>query len=285
MTSKPENNHNLSKNEVDIDEYQNDKWHELRRFTQARIGLGRAGVSLPTHHQLQFNLDHAAARDAVHIPLNCETIVQELANHSLPHVRLHSRAQHRSEYLQRPDLGRRLNRASVETLTQYQSTQSTSSDVAIVLADGLSSVAVQSQGSELSRKLIESLTNHSLRVSPICIVEQGRVAIGDEIGELLQAKSVVLIVGERPGLSSPDSLGIYYTYAPKLGLTDANRNCISNIRPAGLSIDDAVARCCWLILEANKLGYSGVNLKDKSQESADNAAAINSPTGNFLLGN
>ena len=262
--------------------YQNDRWHELKRFTQARIGLGRAGRSLPTRHQLQFNVDHAAARDAVHIPLNCEALEQDLQQMALPYVRLHSKAQNRSEYLQRPDLGRRLSLSSVERLKQ-QNHQAKKYDVAMVLVDGLSSVAVQTQGSELCHSLIKQLEDNQLSVSPICIVEQGRVAIGDEIGEQLHARTVVLIVGERPGLSSPDSLGIYYTFAPKSGLTDANRNCISNIRPAGLSIEHATAKCCWLVMESTKLGLSGVGLKDKSSDPFDGDSGALAQPGNFLI--
>lgn len=262
--------------------YQNDCWNDLRRFTQARIGLGRAGISLPTKHQLQFNIDHAAARDAVHIPLNCEAVEQELGRASLDYMRLHSKASHRSEYLQRPDLGRCLASSSVARLKQF-TRQSPGYDVAIVLVDGLSSVAVQTQGSALCAELVSKLKGHGLSHSPICIVEQGRVAIGDEIGKLLQAKSVVLIVGERPGLSSPDSLGIYYTFSPKLGLTDANRNCISNIRPAGLNIVDAALKCSWLVMESRRLGLSGVALKDKSDESDIAALTEPSKSDNFLL--
>lgn len=274
---------------------QSDSWVSLKSLTDARIGLGRAGVSIPTRAQLQFNLDHALARDAVNIPLNMEQLQAQLAPHTTT-LRLHSRATERREYLQRPDLGRRLNQDSVVTLQnyvlqKYALHQTDSPDVALVLVDGLSSTGVQQHGSDLCVAIKAACKTAGLQVSPVCLVQQGRVAIGDEVGQRLHAKTTVLIVGERPGLSSPDSVGIYYTYGPKMGLHDASRNCISNIRPGGLSIAKATDKILWLIQESLKLKLSGVDLKDTSEivHRSDALAADPLPretiehAGNFLL--
>lgn len=244
-----------------------DPWKKLAQFTQARIGQGRSGSSLPTSAQLKFNLDHAMARDAVNIPADMSKLSHEMRAVNIDSYCLHSRASDRTEYLQRPDLGRRLNQASVDTLIELASKQDAPRDVALILVDGLSSVGVQQQGVAMCEMLTTYFENNDLISTPLFLVEQGRVAIGDEIGELINAKCVVLIVGERPGLSSPDSLGIYYTYQPKLGLNDAYRNCISNIRPQGLSIEQACHKTLWLIKESNKLKLSGVNLKDQQDDS------------------
>ena len=269
-----------------------DPWKRLTSLTDARIALGRVGVSTPTKAQLAFNLDHALARDAVNVPLNTEQLCSELQARQLPYIRAHSQASDRRTYLQRPDLGRRLNSESVNTLqqhaltTQEQSTQEQSTqsgyELAIVLVDGLSSTAVQQNGVNLCAELYQQCVNTGLQVSPIVLVEQGRVAIGDEIGAALNAQSVALIVGERPGLSSPDSLGIYYTYQPEPGLTDARRNCISNVRAAGLSNDQAISRLIWLLNESRTLGTSGVSLKDNSTVAGLNGEDATNP-GNFLL--
>lgn len=264
---------------------QSDSWVSLKSLTDARIALGRSGVSIPTGAQLQFNLDHALARDAVNIALNMQDLQAELALLT-PTLILHSRATERREYLQRPDLGRRLNPDSVLTLQSHALQQTRSPDVALMLVDGLSSTGVQKQGGALSIAIKTACESLGLQVSPLCLVQQGRVAIGDEIGELLHARTTVLIVGERPGLSSPDSLGIYYTYAPKLGLNDASRNCISNIRPGGLSIVKATDKILWLIQESMKLQFSGVNLKDTAdpeQSSEALAGDTFEKNRNFLL--
>lgn len=261
---------------------QNDSWASLRTLTQARIGLGRAGVSIPTKAQLQFNLDHALARDAVNIPLNMQVIKAEFEAQSIGTVLLHSRAIDRREYLQRPDLGRRLNQASVDALSELANKQNNAPDVAIVLLDGLSSTGVQKQGVALCKAIRESCHTAGFHCAPVCLVEQGRVAIGDDVGELLCAKTVILVVGERPGLSSPDSLGIYYTYGPKVGLNDASRNCISNIRPGGLAIDAAAQKALWLLRESIRLKLSGVNLKDISGGDVLDVDTNHTPR-NFLL--
>lgn len=269
-----------------------DPWKRLTSLTDARIALGRVGVSTPTKAQLAFNLDHALARDAVNVPLNTEQLCSELHARQLPYIRACSQASDRRTYLQRPDLGRRLSSESVNTLqqhaltTQVQTTQAqtiqSGVDLTIVLVDGLSSTAVQQNGVNLCSDLYQQCVNTGLQVSPIVLVEQGRVAIGDEIGAALNAQSVALIVGERPGLSSPDSLGIYYTYQPELGLTDARRNCISNVRAAGLSNDQAISRLMWLLNESRTLGTSGVSLKDNSTVAGLNGEDATNP-GNFLL--
>ncbi|QEW06478.1 ethanolamine ammonia-lyase subunit EutC [Nitrincola iocasae] len=255
-------------------------WRSLRQHTDARIGLGRTGVSLPTREQLAFQLDHARARDAVHLPLDEEALQQQLEADGFQVYRLSSRVSHRQEYLQRPDFGRRLSPASVSYL-QQQATQITPPDTLIVIADGLSSTAVASHAVPMVRRLGAALNAEGLRPGPVCLVSQGRVAVGDEVGELLKARSVILLIGERPGLSSPDSLGIYYTYAPRVGLTDAARNCISNIRPPGLSYDDATDKLMFLLLESYRRQLSGVQLKDTSVRSEQ--TGLGEQRNNFLL--
>src|SRR5579863_10127930 len=194
----------------------------LRDYTSARVELGRAGSSLPTRALLEFQLAHARARDAVHLPLAVQSLVLELKQRNIPSITLASEAPNRSEYLKRPDLGRRLAQESRQRLVGMSSEY----DAAFVIADGLSSLAVHRHAVPLLDLLLRDL---DWRVAPVAIVEQGRVAIGDEIGELLGARMVVVLIGERPGLSSPDSMGAYLTWQPRLGRTDAERNCISNI--------------------------------------------------------
>jgi ethanolamine ammonia-lyase small subunit len=263
-------------------------WRRLREFTDARIGLGRAGVSLPTKELLEFQLSHARARDAVHFPLDCDGLItaiegSEVINSRVADIhRVHSRASDRMEYLQRPDLGRRLNEHS-RSLLQHDISSSESGvsseyDLGIVIVDGLSSLAVQQNVVPFIETLLPQLHDYSL--APITMVEQGRVAIGDEVGELLNARSVIVLIGERPGLSSPDSLGLYLTYQPHVGLTDAARNCISNIRPAGLSYTEAARRTQYLLDEAHQLKLSGVNLKDRTQDDVIETVSSNK---NFLI--
>lgn len=253
-------------------------WANLRSLTEARIGLGRSGSSQTTQAQLAFQLAHARARDAVHIPLDFAALQQQLVLQALPFVRLHSQAIDRTEYLQRPDKGRRLDRASI-CLLREQVGNGLIYDASIVLVDGLSSSAVQQHGAVMVELICEQLKSMGLRCSPLCLVEQGRVAIGDEVAELLGSRLLILLIGERPGLSSPDSLGIYYTYQARVGLTDESRNCISNIRPAGLIPEEAVKRLMWLITESERLMLSGVRLKDKSNKDSAELAR----KANFLL--
>lgn len=223
----------------------------LRDYTMARVGLGRAGNSVPVKEMLAFQLAHARARDAVHFPMN----PGEFGGLGLHSVLLHSAARDRTEYLRRPDLGRRLNESSQVQLGAMRG----EFDVAFVIVDGLSALAVHRNAPELLRSVTARL--EGWKIAPLTVVEQGRVAVGDEIGELLGASLVVVLIGERPGLSSPDSLGVYLTWNPKTGCTDAGRNCISNIRPEGLSIGAATELLLFLMSEARARQLSGVGLK------------------------
>ncbi|TDT15863.1 ethanolamine ammonia-lyase light chain [Ilumatobacter fluminis] len=267
----------------------NDPWRRLDRFTDARIGLGRAGVSLPTNRTLEFQLAHARAKDAVHLPLDADALVDRLAGIeptvNRPIRRLHSMAVDRTSYLQRPDLGRRLDAASRDALMAIGAP---AASLAIVVVDGLSSLAVQQHAAPMVDALVGLLADAgsdpnahgSWTLAPVCIVEQGRVAIGDEVGALLDARAVVVLIGERPGLSSPDSLGIYLTWGPRVGLSDANRNCISNIRPGGLDFGTAAERLLHLLVGARHLGRTGVDLKDRS---GDEPLSSGPGIGNFLI--
>lgn len=237
-------------------------WKKLRRYTDARIGLGRAGVSLPTRAHLEFQLAHAQARDAVHLPLDFQLLTTNIKPVFAGDIlKLSSRASTRSDYLQRPDLGRQLSRDSEQALATMPST---ARSIVLVVADGLSSLAVQKHASPMIHSLNTALAGTGHRIDTVCLVEQGRVAIGDPIGELLQAHMLVMLIGERPGLSSPDSLGIYYTFEPKTGKHDALRNCISNVRLEGLSYEEATHKLMYLLLESDRRGLSGVALKDES---------------------
>lgn len=303
-----------------------DHWDELRRFTQARISLGRCGVSLPLAESLAFRLAHAQARDAVWQPFRMAELAGELEGAGLECLRLHSAVADRGEYLTRPDKGRRLGEASRELLAARaaraagaaggaggpegasQASRNTAGsppgvapgaspdvagatscaapkaspgadgsasgaalhvapgkapDVILVVGDGLSSRAVHETAGPLVRRLVPVLRGAGLTVGPVCLVENARVAVADEVGALLGARVSVILIGERPGLSSPNSLGIYLTHGPRPGTTDEARNCISNVRPGGLSLDDAVRKLAYLLEEALALGLSGVALKDK----------------------
>lgn len=229
----------------------------LRTLTQARVGLGRTGVSLETRELLDFQRAHAQARDAVHARLDSVALAAEIESGSRPEVlRLHSAATNRAEYLQRPDLGRTLNEASRALLAEQPTDEV---DLALIIADGLSALAVERHVPALLGELLPQLAYWWL--APICIVEQGRVAIGDEIGLALVAKIAVVLIGERPGLSSPDSLGAYITWDPRPGRTDAERNCISNIRLGGLSYAQAAGQLVDTVTEAKRLRLTGVQLK------------------------
>lgn len=249
-----------------------DPWAKLRQFTDARIGLGRVGSSIPTEELLRFQLSHAQAIDAVHVPLDVENLCQQLNQSAtlaeyLPAQVLQSEVQSRLEYLQRPDLGRRLNDASINQLQKKR--QSKPYDLVFVIADGLSSYAIANHACKFLTLLVNTLKqdNHKdWHIAPICIVQQGRVAIGDDVCETLNAKEVILLVGERPGLSSPDSMGLYLTWQAKRGYDDSLRNCISNIRPDGLNYQLAVHKCLYLLNESFKKQLSGVDLKDRSDD-------------------
>jgi len=236
-----------------------DPWAGLRAFTAARIALGRTGTSVPLREALAFKLAHAHARDAVYSVLDTERLLAELATLGLPVHQASSRAQSRQEYLQRPDYGRQLADASKASLAAEADC-----DVALVLADGLSATALNAHAVPLLRLLLPELRQSGLHLGPLVLAEQARVALGDEIGHLLRARLVLVLIGERPGLSAPRSLGAYFTYAPQPGLTDEARNCISNIRPEGLPYAAAADKLAFLLREALRLQLSGVGLKDHS---------------------
>lgn len=258
-------------------------WHVLRTLTSARIALGRAGTSLPTRAQLDFQFAHAQARDAVHLPFDRASLGDGLAQLGHAALLLHSAASDRDQYLQRPDLGRRLDQASIQTLREHVDEQPGGVDLAIVIADGLSALAVHRHALPLLARFKEQATADGWSVAPVTLVEQGRVAVADEIGELLGARMTVMLIGERPGLSSPDSLGVYFTYGPRVGLTDAYRNCISNVRLEGLSYGMAAHRLLYLMREACRRQLSGVRLKDEAQVHALEQHDQPDTTGNFLL--
>lgn len=258
---------NIEKIDLNIIE---NPWALLKDYTDARIGLGRSGVSIPTFHSLAFQLAHAQAQDAVHLPLDVENIVEQLfindINKETSPILLHSQAINRTTYLQRPDLGRRLDKNSSEILKKIKANDNTFYDLSIVIVDGLSSLAIKENAINFIKKLMTALKEDKQKwnLSPFSIVQQGRVAVGDEVGELLKAKISIVLIGERPGLSSPDSLGLYLTWNPKVGLSDASRNCISNIRSEGLSYEEAVKKTMYLLKESRRLELSGVNLKDRT---------------------
>lgn len=236
-------------------------WTEWRRNTPARIALGRAGVAIPTDESLRFGLAHAMARDAIHTPLDSQALQARLIEAGHAVLRVRSQATDRTEYLRRPDLGRRLHPADAQALSEQAAP--THPDVCVVVGDGLSSLAVQRHALPLLKALLPRL-DAGLRLSPVVLVQQARVAVADEVGQALGARLSVMLIGERPGLSSPDSLGIYLTHAPCLGRHDAQRNCISNVRPEGLSYEQAAHKLAWLIQHALQRGLSGVGLKDES---------------------
>ncbi|WP_172962174.1 MULTISPECIES: ethanolamine ammonia-lyase subunit EutC [unclassified Pseudomonas] len=256
---------------------------ELRRLTPARIALGRTGTSMPTSAQLDFQYAHAQARDAVHLPFDHAGLSSQLAEVGRESLLLHSAATNRDSYLQRPDLGRKLSDESAQTLREYAQANPGGVDLVIVVADGLSALAVHRHTLPFLARMQEQIEAEGWSVSPVVLVEQGRVAVADEIGELLGAKMVVILIGERPGLSSPDSLGLYFTYNPKVGLTDACRNCISNVRLEGLSYAMAAHRLLYLMREACRRQLSGVNLKDEAQVQTLESDAGADMKGNFLL--
>ena len=258
-------------------------WGTLRRFTDARIALGRAGHSQPTAPHLAFQLAHAQARDAVHLPFDAHGVAAGVQALGLDVVHLHSAAADRATYLQRPDLGRRLDEASRKTLQQRDATPV---DLAFVVGDGLSALAIHQNAVPLIAAMLARLQSEKTpwTLGPVAIVEQARVAVGDETGAGLHARCVVVLIGERPGLSSPDSMGLYLTWAPQPGLTDANRNCISNVRPAGLAIEAAAAKLVHLLGAARTGQISGVGLKDDHDEHAALPSGGGDPSHNFLLG-
>lgn len=239
---------------------------DLREFTPARVALGRTGGALPTQAVLEFALDHARARDAVHAVFDAAALIAALGTLGLDAIGVSSRAGDRRDYLRRPDLGRRLDPRSVCLLQDRGS--ACGCPLAIVVGDGLSPRAVHAHAVELMRQLMPHLDAGGVEPGSIEIVvaSGARVALGDEIGALLNARMVVVLIGERPGLSAPDSLGAYLTFAPKIGRTDAERNCVSNIHRKGLDYAEAALKIGWLVREAMRREVSGVALKDDSGE-------------------
>jgi ethanolamine ammonia-lyase small subunit len=242
-----------------------DAWKALNQFTDARIALGRSGASLPTAEVLKFGLAHAQARDAIHQPFDSDTLAEQLAALDLETLTVHSQATDRPVYLNRPDLGRRLDEPSRERLTARRTTPH---DVLLVIGDGLSSHAVQRQAVPLVKALLPFLATLGLSTGPVVLAHQSRVALGDDIGECLNSKAVAMLIGERPGLSSPDSLGVYLTWKPERARIESERNCISNIRPEGLGYDAAAFKLAWLLEQAFLRRLTGVNLKDESDNPA-----------------
>ena len=234
-----------------------DEWSTLCAFTPARLALGRAGNGLPTERLLEFQLAHARARDAVHAPFDAARIAEAVARRGT--VLLHTQARSRQIYLSNPEAGRYLDAESRSQLKRG------TFDAALVIADGLSATAIHAHGAALARLI---LANHTdLTWAPVSIVSGGRVAIGDEIAHALGAELCVVLIGERPGLSAADAIGIYVTFAPRPGTTtDADRNCISNVRPGGLAPGDAAHRLAWLISESRRIRLTGIALKEEAPD-------------------
>lgn len=249
-------------------------WGQLGRLTPARIALGRSGVSIPTAPHLAFQLAHARARNAVHHDLDTRAVTAALASLGLTAIEVASAAGSRATYLQRPDQGRVLDAASRATLLHERTRAAADCDLAIVVGDGLSAFAIEKHAGGLLEALLPAVRARGWTLAPVAVVRHARVAVGDEIGAIFGAKLVVVLIGERPGLSSPDSLGIYMTYAPRPGLTDESRNCISNVRSEGLSYASAAHKLVYLMGEALQRGHSGVLLKDEA-----GTPALSGPAG------
>ena len=262
-----------------------DPWAALRQHTNARIALGRVGTSLPMAEVLQFGVAHAMARDAIHTPLDIDALTGSLEADGWRTLRAHSQARARHEYLLRPDLGRRLSSTSLQALQMTReannatgqtdamgATRAPAFDLLLVLGDGLSPVGIQGHARPLLNVLREHLlrlpsphlSHTPLRLGPVVVASQARVALGDDIAQALHAPMVAMLIGERPGLSSPDSVGIYLTLNPRVGCHDAQRNCISNVRPEGQPFASAAHRLAWLVQQAFAIGTTGVDLKDDS---------------------
>ena len=238
-----------------------DPWSDLRALTPARIALGRAGGSLPTAALLAFSAAHAAARDAVWIGLDLDRLEADLGGLGLPLVRLATRAPDRASYLRRPDLGRQLDEPSAARLAA--AAPAGGCDVALLIGDGLSATAAQDHAPALAAALATALRARGLRLGPVALVRQARVAVQDPVGAALGARAAVILLGERPGLGAADSLGAYLVLGPRPGRTDAERNCVSSVRPGGLPVAAAAELLTWLLGEALRLGLSGVALKDE----------------------
>lgn len=235
----------------------------MRALTPARVGLGRAGAGLPTEALLDFTLDHARARDAVHAAFATQDLIASLGALGLEPVQVASRAPNRRDYLRRPDLGRMCDADSRRLLADRARG---ACELVLVIADGLSPTAVNLHAADVTAQLLPQLKEAGIALGHVVVATGARVALGDEIGEILKSRMVAVLIGERPGLSAPDSLGAYLTYGPKIGRTDAERNCVSNIHGSGLSSAEAAFKIAWLIREALARQISGVALKDESAD-------------------
>lgn len=238
---------------------------DLRSLTPARVALGRSGASVPTKPLLDFTLDHARARDAVHAIFDAARLTADLSELDLVVTEARSRAVDRRDYLRRPDLGRQLDAGSAELLAQSATEPC---QLALVIGDGLSAAAVHAHAAALVACLLPLLAEGDVAIGRVVVASGARVALGDEIGAILGARMVVMVIGERPGLSAPDSLGAYLTFAAKPGRSDAERNCVSNIHKAGLSYDEAAFKIAWLVREGLAREVTGVALKDESADRA-----------------
>ena len=257
-------------------------WRALQALTPARVALGRCGVSLPTEVHLAFQLAHAQARDAVHLALDVPALLRQCTSAGLAGTAsallLASAALGRQDYLQRPDLGRCLDGASRQLLQQHLAVAPRGYDLALVVGDGLSALAITRQAPVFLATLYPLLNAAGLTVAPLCVATQARVALGDEIAVLLGARMVLVLIGERPGLSVPDSMGLYLTWEPQIGIADARRNCISNVRDGGLAPAAAAQQLFRLLCRGRELGLTGIGLKD------DASVTLESTTRpNFLL--
>lgn len=236
---------------------------EWKQFSNARIGLERFGGSISTKEVLRFRLDHARARDAVLLSPNFPKLLEELGDlgkpKNLPSILLETKVHSKEEYLRRPDLGRRLATESLERLQPLAG----KFDVVLISVDGLSAKAIDENLIPFLKILMVAIDKKGFSLAPLVLTKGGRVAIGDEVGEVLNAKVSIVVIGERPGLSSADSLGVYITYRPQVGKTDESRNCISNIRPSGFGFESAVAKTMYLVEESIRRKLSGVDLKDE----------------------
>jgi ethanolamine ammonia-lyase small subunit len=238
----------------------NDPWDSLKKFTPARIAIGRVGSSVPLKQALELKLAQAHARDAVYSTLNSEILINDLQYLDIPILELHSKAENRQQYLQRPDLGRQLNDTSIQIIKENAGVY----DICIIIADGLSANAINNNSIQLMEALIPLFKAMKFKLAPICLAEQARVALADHIANGLKAKLSLILIGERPGLSAIDSIGAYITYNPTPGFTDESRNCVSNIRQDGLSFKLAAEKIFFLVQEAFKRQLSGINLKDNT---------------------
>jgi ethanolamine ammonia-lyase small subunit len=254
----------MADQELRVEVAESDAWSRLRRLTPARIGIGHSGGSLPTHAHLAFQLAHARARDAVLERLDVETLAHRITALGIETLTLRSAAPDRAAFLQRPDLGRRLDPASRDRIVNALSGRA-APDLCLVVSDGLSARAAERHAPVLLAALLPRLREEGWGMAPVVVVEQGRVAIGDEIGAACGASLAAVLLGERPGLSSPDSLGLYVTWHPEPGRRDSDRNCISNVRPDGLPPELAAERLHFLLTEARRRRLTGVALKDDSR--------------------